>query len=53
MFNKLSNIGDCGIVCDFGDEVSREINSNVIKLFYHVKKEVSDGHLNGVLNYTP
>ncbi len=53
MFKKLSNIGDCGIVCDFGDEVSREINSNVIKLFYHVKKEVSDGHLNGVLNYTP
>ena len=32
MFKKLSNIGDCGIVCDFGDEVSQKINTNVIKL---------------------
>ena len=27
MFKKLSNIGDCGIVCDFGDEVSQKINT--------------------------
>ena len=53
MFQKLSNIGDCGIICDFGDEVNQEINSNVIKLFYHVKKEVSQGNLKGILNYTP
>ena len=53
MFKKLSNIGDCGIVCDFGDEVNREINSNVIKLFHHVKKEVFKGNLQGILNYTP
>ncbi len=53
MFKKLSNIGDCGIVCDFGDEVNREINSNVIKLFYHIKQEVVKGNLNGILNYTP
>ena len=26
MIKKISNIGDCGIVCDFGDEVNREIN---------------------------
>ena len=53
MFKKLSNIGDCGIVCDFGDEVNREINSNVIKLFNYVKKEVLKGNLKGILNYTP
>ena len=53
MFKKLNNIGDCGIVCDFGEEVNREINSNVIKLFHHVKKEVLKGNLNGILNYTP
>ena len=53
MFKKLNNIGDCGIVCDFGDEVNREINTNVIKLFHHVKKEVLKGNLNGILNYTP
>ncbi len=53
MFKKLNNIGDCGIVCDFGDEVSRSINTSVIKLFYYIKKEVSEGNLDGVLNYTP
>ena len=53
MFKKLSNIGDCGIVCDFGNEVNRNINIHVIKLFHHVKKEVLKGSLNGILNYTP
>ena len=53
MIKKLSNIGDCGIVCDFGDEVNREINGNVIKLFHHIKEEVSKGNLEGILNYTP
>ena len=28
MFKKLSNIGDCGIVCDFGDEVNQKINNS-------------------------
>ena len=53
MIKKLSNIGDCGIVCDFGDEVNRDINTGVIKLFNYIKKEVSSGNLNGILNYTP
>ena len=53
MFKKLNNIGDCGIVCDFGDEVNQEINSSVIKLFHHLKTEVFSGNLKGVLNYTP
>ena len=53
MFKKLNNIGDSGIVCDFGKEVNREINTSVIKLFHHVKKEVFRGNLKGILNYTP
>ena len=53
MFKKLSNIGDCGIVCDFGDEVNQKINNNVIKLFHYVKKQVLKGNLKGILNYTP
>ena len=53
MFKKLNNIGNCGIVCDFGEEVNRDINASVIKLFYHVKKEVLKGNLKGILNYTP
>jgi len=53
MFKKLSNIGDCGIICDFGEEVTQEINTSVIKLFHHVKNEVLKGNLKGILNYTP
>ena len=53
MFKKLNNIGDSGIACDFGDEVNRSINTSVIKLFHHIKKEVAEGNLEGVLNYTP
>ena len=53
MFKKLNNIGDSGVVCDFGDEVNRSINTSVIKLFHHIKNEVSKGNLEGVLNYTP
>ena len=53
MFKRLNNIGDCGIVCDFGEEVNREINGNVIKLFHHIKEEVLQGNLSGILNYTP
>jgi len=40
MFKKLNNIGDSGVVCDFGDEVNRSINTSVIKLFHHIKNEV-------------
>ena len=53
MFKKLSNIGDCGVVCDFGDEVNQKINAGVIKLFHHVRKQVLQGKLKGILNYTP
>ncbi len=53
MFKKLSNIGDCGIVCDFGDEVNKKINTEVIKLFHYVRKQTSDGNLAGILNCTP
>ena len=53
MFKKLNNIGDCGVVCDFGDEVNKSININVIKLFNYIKSEVSKGNLEGILNYTP
>ena len=53
MIKKLSNIGDCGIVCDFGEEVNQKINAGVIKLFHHVRQQVSKGDLEGILNYTP
>tara|TARA_B100000686_G_scaffold303590_1_gene340545 strand:+ start:847 stop:1533 length:687 start_codon:yes stop_codon:yes gene_type:complete len=53
MFKKLSNIGDCGIVCDFGDEVNKNINAEVIKLFQYVQKYCFQGNLTGILNCTP
>ena len=53
MFKKLRNIGDCGVVCDFGDEVNQKINADVIKLFHHIRHQVSKGNLEGILNYTP
>jgi len=53
MIKKLNNIGDCGIVCDFGEEVNREVNISVIKLFNYVREQVSKGNLKGILNYTP
>jgi len=53
MFKKLSNIGDSGIVCDFGDEVNQEINTEVIELFHYIKKQSIEGNLEGILNYTP
>ena len=53
MFKKLSNIGDSGIVCDFGDAVNQKVNAEVIKLFHHVREKVLKGNLKGILNYTP
>ena len=50
MFKKLSNIGDCGIVCDFGDEVNQKINTDVIKLFHYVRQQAFDGKLEGISN---
>jgi len=53
MFKKLSNIGDCGIVCDFGDEVSQKINTDVIKLFHYLRQQTFNRNLEGILNCTP
>jgi allophanate hydrolase subunit 1 len=53
MFKKLNNIGDNGIVCDFGNEVSQEINAKVIELFQYIKKDKSLEKQVGILNCTP
>tara|TARA_Y100001970_G_C13831484_1_gene649932 strand:- start:27 stop:716 length:690 start_codon:yes stop_codon:yes gene_type:complete len=53
MLKKISNIGDCGISCDFGDEVNKETNKEVIKLFNFVRESVNNKKINGILNYTP
>ena len=53
MLKKISNIGDCGIACDFGDEVSKKTNKEVIKLFNFVQESINNKKIKGILNYTP
>jgi len=53
MLKKISNIGDCGIICDFGDEVDKKTNKEVIKLFNFIQESVKNKKIKGILNYTP
>tara|TARA_Y100001970_G_scaffold288692_1_gene416712 strand:+ start:2418 stop:3107 length:690 start_codon:yes stop_codon:yes gene_type:complete len=53
MLKKISNIGDCGITCDFGDEVNKKTNKEVIKLFNFIQDSVNSKKIKGILNYTP
>ena len=53
MLKKISNIGDCGITCDFGDEVDKKTNKEVIKLFNFIQESVNSKKIKGILNYTP
>ena len=49
MINKIVNLGDSALYCDFGQEVNKEINSKVIKYFNSVRKS----NIEGVSNVTP
>ena len=53
MLKKISNIGDCSIVCDFGDEVNKETNAEVIKLFKTISYSIEKKIIEGILNCTP
>ena len=49
MIKNILNLGDAALYCDFGNDVNQEINSNVIKYFYHIKNL----SLKGITNLTP
>ena len=49
MINKIVNLGDSALYCDFGQEVNKEINSEVIKYFNSVRKS----NIEGITNITP
>ena len=49
MIKNISNLGDAALYCDFGDEVNKEINSDVIKYFNSIK----ENKIKGVNNLTP
>ena len=49
MIKNISNLGDAALYCDFGKEVNKEINTQVIKYFKTIKKE----NIPGINNLTP
>jgi len=49
MIKNISNLGDAALYCDFGNEVNKSINSQVIKYF----KTIKEKKLKGVNNLTP
>ena len=53
MIKNISNLGDSAAYCDFGKEVNKEINSNVINYFEHLKRLIKDNSIKGITNLTP
>ena len=49
MIKNISNLGDAALYCDFGNEVSKDINSLVIKYFRNIKKK----EIEEIINITP
>ena len=49
MIKNISNLGDAALYCDFGTEVNKEINQDVIKYFKNIKEK----NIEGVENITP
>ena len=49
MLKKITNVGDCGISCDFGEEVTKNTNTEVIKLLILFKILFEQKKLRGFL----
>ena len=49
MIKNISNLGDAALYCDFGNEINKEINNNVIRFF----KSIQIQNINGITNLTP
>ena len=49
MIKNILNLGDAALYCDFGHEVNKQINTEVIKYFKSIQKE----KIEGVNNLTP
>ena len=49
MIKNISNLGDAAVYCDFGKEVNKSVNSEVIKYFKALKKE----NFESINNLTP
>ncbi len=49
MIKNISNLGDAALYCDFGKDVNKETNSEVIKYF----KKLQKNNIEGITNITP
>ncbi|WP_440652824.1 allophanate hydrolase subunit 1 [Candidatus Pelagibacter sp. HIMB1542] len=49
MIKNITNLGDAAVYCDFGIEVNKSVNSEVIKYFKALKKE----NIESINNLTP
>ena len=49
MIKNISNLGDAALYCDFGTEVNKQINSEVIKCFNNIREK----KIKGINNLTP
>ena len=49
MIKNISNLGGAALYCDFGNEVNKEINRNVINYFNNLR----DSNFLGIINITP
>jgi len=49
MLKNILNLGDAALYCDFGKEVNKEINANVIKYFKNIKEK----NIEGIINIAP
>ena len=49
MIKNIVNLGDAAIYCDFGEEVTKDVNLKVIKYFRTLKNK----NLKGVTNLAP
>ena len=49
MIKNISNLGDAALYCDFGIEVNKKINFEVIKYF----KAIKEKNIKGINNITP
>ena len=49
MIKNISNLGDAALYCDFGKEINKDTNSQVIKYF----KSIQTKNIKGINNLTP
>lgn len=53
MFKKIYNISDQGILCDFGNEINKEINLKVIGVLHYLNFNANINKKLGIINCVP